>query len=87
METSKQYEYYKEMTKSFIKVSIGSDGKICNDNIQQAFIDLIAEMNLEHKHNINNITYEDVYLSHMKKKKAKKSRIRYIMSRMSTQIK
>ena len=40
MATSAQDEYYKDMTKSLIKANIGSDGKICNKNIQQAVIDL-----------------------------------------------
>ena len=87
MATSAQYEYYREMmTKSHIKANIRSDGKICNEKIQQAAIDLIAELNLEHEHNINSITCEDVDTSPMKKKEAKKSIIRYIISRMSTQI-
>ena len=42
MATSAQDEYYKEMTKSLIKANIGSYGKICNENIQQAVIDLRA---------------------------------------------
>ena len=68
MATAAQYEYYKEMTKSLIKSNIGSDGKICNENIQRSVIDLIAELDLEHEHNINNITCEDVYTSPMKNK-------------------
>ena len=56
MATSAQDEYYKEMTKSIIKANIGSDGKICNEKIQQAVFDLRAELDLEHKRNINNIT-------------------------------
>ena len=73
MATSAQNEYYKEIKKSLIKANIGSDGKICNDNIQQAFFDLRAELDLEHECNINNITCEDVYTSPMKKKEAKKN--------------
>ena len=42
MATSAQDEYYREMTKSLIKASIGSDGKICNEKIHQAVIDLRA---------------------------------------------
>ena len=42
MATSSQDEYYKVMTKRFIKENIGSDGKICNENIQQAVTDLIS---------------------------------------------
>ena len=41
MATSAQYEYYKEMTKSLIKANI-EGGKLCNEKIQQAVIDLIA---------------------------------------------
>ena len=62
------------MTKSLIKVNIGSDGKICNEKIQQAVIDLRAELNLEHERNINNITCEDVYTSPMKKRGKKNER-------------
>ena len=72
MATSAQDEYYEEMTKSLIKVNIGSDGKICNEKIQQALIDLREELDLEHERNINNITCEDIYTSPMKKKEAKK---------------
>ena len=86
MATSAQDEYYKETTKILIKANIGSDGKICNKNIQQTVFDLGAELSLEHERYINNITCKDVYTSTMKNKEAKKSTIRFIMSRMSTQI-
>ena len=59
------------MTKSLIKANIRSDGKICNENIQQSVFYLRAELNLEHESNINNITCEDVYTSTMIKKYAK----------------
>ena len=39
MATSAQYEYYKEMMKSLIKANI-EGGKLCNEKIQQAVIDL-----------------------------------------------
>ena len=74
------------MTKSLIKANIRSDGKICNDNIQQAVIDLRAELYLEHERKINNITCKYVYTSPMKNKETKKSTIWYTMSWMSTQI-
>ena len=45
MATSAQDEYYKEMTKSLIKANI-EDGKLCNEKIQQAVIDLGAELNI-----------------------------------------
>ena len=61
------------MKKSLIKANIRSDGKICNDKIQQAVIDLRSELDLEHERNINSITCEDVYTSPMKKKEAKKN--------------
>ena len=41
METSSQDEYYKEMKKSLIKANIEGE-KLCNEKIQQAFIDLRA---------------------------------------------
>ena len=44
------------MTKILIKANIVSYGKICNENIQQAVIDLRADVDLEHERNINNIT-------------------------------
>ena len=66
MATSAQYEYYREITQSLIKANIGSDGKICNDNIHQSVVDLRSELDLEHERNINNITIEDVYTSPMK---------------------
>ena len=68
MAASSQDEYYKEMTESLIKANMGSDGKICNEKIQQAVFDLRAELNLEHGCNTNNITYEDVYVSPIKNK-------------------
>ena len=67
MSTSAQDEYYKEMTKSLIKANIKSDGKIFNDKIQQAVIDLRTELTLEHERKITNITSEYVYKSPMKK--------------------
>ena len=69
MATSSQDEYYREMTKSLIKANIGSDGKICNEKIHRAVIDLRAEVDAEHEHNINNITSEYVYTSPMKEEK------------------
>ena len=66
MATSAQDEYYREMTKSLIKANIESDGKICNENIHRAVIDLRAEIDAEHERNINNITSDDVYTSPMK---------------------
>ena len=41
MATSAQDEYYKEMTKSLVKTNI-QGGKLCNEKIQQAVIDLRA---------------------------------------------
>ena len=67
MATSAQDEYYREMTKILINSNIVRDGKICNEKIQQAVFDLRAELNLEHGCNTNNITYEDVYVSPIKK--------------------
>ena len=55
METSAQDEYYKEMTKSLIRANI-EGGKLCNKKIQQAVVYFRAELNLEHKRNINNIS-------------------------------
>ena len=55
MAISAQDDYYKYMTKSLIKANI-EGGKLCNEKIQQAVIDLIAELNLEHERNINNIS-------------------------------
>ena len=66
MAISAEDEYYKEMTKILIKANIRG-GKLCNENIQQAFIDLRAELNLEHKRNINNISRDNEYTSPMKK--------------------
>ena len=55
------------MTKILIKANIRG-GKLCNENIQQAFIDLRAELNVEHEYNIKNISCDGVYTSPMKKK-------------------
>ena len=54
------------MMKILIKSNI-EGGKLCNEKIQQAVIDLRAQLNLEYERNINNITCEDVYTSLMKK--------------------
>ena len=67
MATSAQHEYYKEMTKSLIKVNI-QGGKLCNEKIQKSVIDLRAELNLENERNINNISYDNEYMSPMKNK-------------------
>ena len=71
------------MLKNLIKLK-NEGGKLCNENIQQALIDLRAEMNVEHKSNINNITCDDLYQSSMKIKMYQQSMIPYIMIRMST---
>ena len=56
------------MTKSLIKANIGGDGKLCNEKIQKAVIDLGSELNIEHERNINNISCDNEYTSPMKKK-------------------
>ena len=55
------------MTKIIIK-SKKESGKLCNEKIQQAFIDLRAELNGEHERNINNISCDDLYPYPMNKK-------------------
>ena len=60
-------EYYMEIMKSLIKANNKGE-TLCNENIRQAAIDLRAELNVEHKHNINNISCDDLYQSPMKKK-------------------
>ena len=55
------------MTKSLIKANI-KGGKLCNEKIQQAVINLRAELNLEQERNINNISCDNEYTSLMKKK-------------------
>ena len=66
MTTPAKDEYYNNMMKSLIK-SNNEGGKLCNEKIRQAFIDLKAEFNVEHKRNINNISCDDLYQSPMKK--------------------
>ena len=65
MATPAENDYYKEMLKNIIKVNNNEGGKLCNEKLRQAVIDLRLEMNVEHKRNINNIT---LYQSPMKKK-------------------
>ena len=67
MVTPAENDYYKEMLKNLIKVN-NKGGKLCNEKLQQAVIDLRSEMNAEHKRNINNITCDDLYQSPMKNK-------------------
>ena len=69
MATSSQDKYYRKMTKIIIKGNIKSDGKICNEKIHRAVIDLISEVDAEHEHNINNITSDDEYTSSNKEEK------------------
>ena len=60
-------EYYMNMTKSIIKAN-NEGGKLCNEKIRQAVIDLRAELNGEHELNVNNLSCDDLYQSPMKKK-------------------
>ena len=60
-------EYYKEMTKSLIKVN-NEGGKLCNEKIRQVVIDLRSELNGEHERNINNISCDDLNTSPTRKK-------------------
>ena len=83
MATPAENEYYKEMLKSLIKAN-NEGGKLCNENLRQSVFDLRAEMNVKHKRNINNITCDDLYQSHMKNNMYKQSTIPYIMNWMST---
>ena len=62
-----EYEYYKEMTKSLIKAN-NEGGKLCNEKIRQAVINLREELNGEYKGNINKISCDDLYQSPMNKK-------------------
>ena len=65
--TTPEDEYYKEMRKSLTKAN-NEGGKLCHEKIRQAVFDLRAELNVEHKRNINNISCDDLYQSPMKKK-------------------
>ena len=67
MATSAEDEYYEEMIKSLMRAS-NEGGKLCNEKIRQAVIDLRAKLNVEHERNINNISCNDLYQSPMKKK-------------------
>ena len=67
MATSVEDEYYKETMKSLIKAN-NEGGKLCNEKIRQAVIDLRAELNVEHERNINKISCNDLYQSPMKKR-------------------
>ena len=55
------------MMKSIIKAN-NEGGKLCNEKIRQAVIDLRAELNVEHERNINNISCDDLYQSPIKNK-------------------
>ena len=67
MATLAENDYYRGMLKNLIKVN-NEVGKLCNEKLRQAVIDLRAEMNVEHERNINKITYDDLYKSPIKKK-------------------
>ena len=67
MATTAEDDYYKEMMKSLIKAN-NEGGKLCNEKIRQAVIDLRAELNVENERNINNISCDDLYQSPTKKK-------------------
>ena len=43
-------------------------GPLCNEKLRQAVTDLREEMDVEHKHNINKISFDDLYQYPMKKK-------------------
>ena len=60
-------EYYEDMKKTLIKTN-NEGGKLCNEKIRQAVIDLGEELNGEHEHNISNISCDDLYVSPMKNK-------------------
>ena len=68
MATPSEDHYYKEMLKYIFKVNNNKGGKLCNEKLRQAVIDLRAKMNLEHKIEIINITCGDLYQSPLKKK-------------------
>ena len=68
MATPEENDYYKEMLKNLIKVKTNIGEPLCNEKLRQPVIDLREKMDTEHKHNINNITCDDLYQSPMKKK-------------------
>ena len=53
--------------KSLIKAN-NEVGKLCNEKIRQALIDLREKLKGEHERNINNISCDDLHPSPMKKK-------------------
>ena len=55
------------MLKNIIKVN-NEGGKLCNEKLRQAVIDLRVEMNVENERNINKITCDDLYQFPMKNK-------------------
>ena len=72
------------MLKNIIKVNNNEGVKLCNEKLQQAVIDLRAEMDVGNERNINKITCDDLYQSSMKIKMYQQSMIPYIIIRMST---
>ena len=48
MATPAENDYYKEMLKNLIKANNNEGGKLCNNKVRQAVIDLRSEMNVEH---------------------------------------
>ena len=56
------------MLKNIIKVNNNEGEPLCNEKLRQEVIDLREEMDAENECNINNITCNDLYQSHMKKK-------------------
>ena len=56
------------MLKNLIKLNNNEGGPLFNKKLREAVIDLREEIYVEHERNINNITWDDLYQSPMKKK-------------------
>ena len=54
--------YYDQLSKSLINYTVGSDGTINNDNLNQEITDLKAEAESGHQRNINDMTQVQVVL-------------------------
>ena len=62
--------YYNTLAKSLINSTVGSDGTINNDNINEAIIQLKAEKEAGHERNILDMIQLDEYISPGKYKDA-----------------
>ena len=78
-----QDKYYTKMLENLVKINNHNVETLSNEKLRQAVSDVREETDAKHERNINKITCDTSFQSHIQKKMYQQSTIMYIMIRTS----